>query len=258
MKTIIPSSRLLLLILLCVLAISGCVTTSTGPVKNVDKEKALDTRIQLILSYIRQGNRDLARSSLQKAKAINAEDPRINNATALLYQLEGEPKLAEEEFKKAVRKDSDFAAAYNNYGVFLLSKERYQDALEQFQKAADNLEYDRRDMALTNLANTAERLGMQDKAKADFQQAIRINPRAVGALVALAEIEFEQRNYANAKAYLDRASRFNQPTAKALWLGIRLERVFGNKDKAASLALALKNLYPYSSEYLEYKRLLDE
>ena len=226
--------------------------------KNVDKDKALETRIQLILSYIRQGNRDMARSSLQKAKAINADDPRINNATALLYQLEGEPKLAEEEFKKAVRKDSNFAAAYNNYGVFLLSKQRYDDALEQFQKAANNLDYDRRDMALTNLAMTAQHLGMVDKAKADFEQAIRLNPRSVSALVALAEVEFEQRNYANAKAYLDRAARFNQPTPKALWLGIRLERVFGNKDQEASLALALKNLYPYSSEYLEYKRLLDE
>ncbi|WP_345418580.1 type IV pilus biogenesis/stability protein PilW [Halioxenophilus aromaticivorans] len=258
MNNIINRSLQGLMGLAGVLVLVGCVTTSSGPVKNIDKDKALDTRIQLILSYIRQGNRDLARSSLSKAKAINAEDPRINNATALLYQLEGEPARAEEEFKKALRKDSDFAAAYNNYGVFLLSKERYEEALSQFQNAADNLDYDRRDMALTNLAYTAQRLGMQDKAKADFEQAIRLNPRSFSALVALAEIEFEQRNYANAKAYLNRAGRFNKPTAKALWLGIRLERVFGNQDKEASLALALKNLYPYSSEYLEYKRLLDE
>lgn len=257
MKTITRRLTLLAIFLGAFLLV-GCVTTSTGPQKNIDKSKALDTRIQLILSYIRQGNRDLARSSLVKAKDIDAEDPRINNATALLYQLEGEPKLAEEEFKRAIRKKSDFASAQNNFGVFLLSKKRYEEALEQFQDAADNLEYDRRDVAMTNLANTALKLGLDDKAKADFEQAVRLNSRSVFALVALAEIEFKQRNYAKAKSYLARSSRFNNPSAKALWLGIRLERIFGNQDEEASLALALKNLYPYSSEYLEYKRLLDE
>jgi type IV pilus assembly protein PilF len=37
-------------------------------------------------------------------------------------------------------------------------------------------------------------------------------------------------------------------------LGIQLEKVFGNKDKEASLALILKNNFPYSKEYLEYKQ----
>ena len=32
--------------------------------------------------------------------------------------------------------------------------------------------------------------------------------------------------------------------------------IFGNKDKEASYALALRNLHPYSQEYLEYKKAL--
>jgi len=258
MRTNNKTHAIILVVFFFLLSLSGCVTTSTGKKKNIDKDKALDTRIQLVLSYIRQGNRDLARSSLAKAKDLDAEDPRINNASAMLFQLEGEPKLAEEEFKKAVRKDPNFAAAYNNYGVFLLSKERYQEALDQFQNASNNVEYDRRDMAMTNLGQTAAKLGMQDKAKVSFEQAVRLNPRATTALTELAEIEFDERNYSAAKAYLDRAGRMGQPSPKSLWLGIRLERIFGNKDKEASLALALKNLYPYSEQYLEYKRLLDE
>ncbi|HEY0894045.1 MAG TPA: type IV pilus biogenesis/stability protein PilW, partial [Cellvibrio sp.] len=42
----------------------------------------------------------------------------------------------------------------------------------------------------------------------------------------------------------------------ALLLGIRLERVFGNKDKEASYLLVLKNRFPYSKEYLEYKQTM--
>ena len=251
------SARVLSLFFLCLL-LQACVTTTTGNKNTLNKDKAFDTRIQLVLSYVHQGNRDLARTNLERARDLNRSDPRIHNATALLYQLEGEPKLAEQEFKIATAKDPNFAAAFNNYGVFLASHDRQKEALAAFQSSADNLEYDRRDVALTNLGQTALELGLTEKAKASFEHAIRINPKSVSPLVELAEIEFNERNYAKAKSYLDRAERVAKKTPRGLWLGIRLERIFGNKDREASLALALKNLYPYSTEYLEYKRLLDD
>ncbi|WP_317931597.1 type IV pilus biogenesis/stability protein PilW [Halioxenophilus sp. WMMB6] len=241
------------------LFLGGCVTTRTGGTEsNMDTEKALEKRVQLVLNYVRQGNRDLARSSLNKARAIDADDPRVLNATAMLYQLEGEPLLAEKEFKKAIGRNPEFSTARNNYGVLLSSQERYQEALEQFEGAGRDLEYDRRDVALTNLGQTAQLLGMHEKAKASFEHAVRLNPKSLTPIIELAKIEFSERNYAQAKGYLDRADTLGSPTPQSLWLGIRLERIFGNRDKEASLALALKNMYPYSAEYLEYKRLLDD
>lgn len=237
----------------------GCVTTTTGGnEKRIDKEKAFDTRIQLTLSYIRQGNRDQARNNLNKAKELDATDVRIHNAAALLFQLEGESERAEQEFRAAIKKDPGYSSAHNNFGVFLRSRERHEEALEQFEAAGGDVNYDRRDAALINLGQTALALGLRDKAKASFEHALRLNPSAIDALTELAEIEFNDRNYAQAKAYLDRVGRVARPTAQSLWLGIRLERIFGNQDQEASLALALKNLYPYSNEYLEYKRLLDD
>lgn len=256
---VIPSFRCLrVFLLLLVVGLSGCVTTTTGKENTVNLDKAFNTRIQLVLSYIRQGSRDQARSNLEKARTLKPDDARLHNATAMLYQLEGEPALAEQQFKKAIKKDPNFAAAYNNFGVFLASNDRHKEALDAFQSAANSLSYDRRDVALTNLGQTALKLGLQAKAKASFEHAVRINSKSVTAMLELAELEFTERNYSQAKLYLDRANRLGKKSPKGLWLGIRLERVFGNKDKEASLALALKNLYPYSAEYLEYKRLLDD
>ena len=67
--------------------------------------------------------------------------------------------------------------------------------------------------------------------------------------------------YPASKDYFDRYAKLvkesGQPqSARSLWLGIRLERVFGNKDAEASLALQLKNNHPYSPEYLEYQNSL--
>lgn len=248
-----------LVLVLCALVFTGCVVTESNPSEAVvDKNKALETRIQLTLGYISQGNRDSARTNLNKARDINPNDPRVNNAAGMLYQLEGEPARAEEEFKAALRKAPDFSAARNNYGVFLASRARAEEALEQFQIAANDLEYDRRQVALTNLGQTALKLGLRDKAKASFSQAFRLDPRASLPLLELADLEFQDREYSKAKSYLDLYNKVTKASSRSLWLAIRLERIFGNADREASLALALKNLYPYSAEYLEYKRLLDE
>ena len=67
---------------------------------------------------------------------------------------------------------------------------------------------------------------------------------------------FDAKNYATSKAYLDRYIAMVDRTSRSLWLSIRIERIFGNKDKEASDILALKNLHPYSQEYLAYKKQL--
>jgi type IV pilus assembly protein PilF len=69
-------------------------------------------------------------------------------------------------------------------------------------------------------------------------------------------MSFINQEYAEAKKHLDRYQALGQQSARALLLGIRLERVFGNKDQEASYLLVLKNRYPYSKEYLEYKQTM--
>ena len=77
--------------------------------------------------------------------------------------------------------------------------------------------------------------------------------------IELAEIYFDEENYAESKRYLDQYLLFaDRQSPQSLWLGIRIERIFGNKDKEASYALALRNLHPYSNEYLQYQATLDD
>jgi type IV pilus assembly protein PilF len=77
-------------------------------------------------------------------------------------------------------------------------------------------------------------------------------------MIELALMQFDERDFESSKKNLDRYLEIAAASSKSLWLGIRIERIFGNKDKEASYALALKNLHPYSQEYLEYKNLLKQ
>ena len=78
------------------------------------------------------------------------------------------------------------------------------------------------------------------------------------ALLELAELKFDDGDYSRAKHYLDRFSERNRQVPQSLWLGVRIEKIFGNRDKERSYALALKNLFPYSDETLKYQKMVAE
>lgn len=244
--------------LVCLTVIlSGCVTETTGkPLRPIDKAKALELHIKLAQGYVDKGNRESARHHLRKAYDIDKGSAEATAVQAMLYQLEGEPKLAEESFKKAIKGKKNFTLARNNYGVFLFQAKRYEQALEQFEAAAADLDFDGRAQALVNVGRTALQLGNNEKAKSAFEHASILDRNLTEAFIELADMNFQRQEYADAKKNLDRHMALGQPSARSLLLGIRLERVFGNKDKEASYLLMLKNRFPYSKEYLEYKQTI--
>lgn len=244
--------------LLLLLSLSACVTTLEGGNPATDPNSALETYVQLGLGYLRTGNRDAARLNFNKALEIDKRSAGAHDGMALLYQLEAMEDLAESHFKRAIRYDRNFARARNNYGSFLYEQGRYKDAFTQFDLASQNLDYNRRPIALVNLGRTALKLDDAARAESALKHALALDPSQDRAMIELAEIYFTQQNYAEAKRYLDMYGKATRHSARSLWLGIRLERIFGNRDQEASYALALKNLHPYSQEYLQYRQSLSQ
>lgn len=238
--------------------LSACVTTIESSQIKADPDKALENHIQLALGYLQNDNRDLARFHLNKALEYDKNSPGANNGMAVLYQLEGEKQLAEKYFKTALRADRKFSQARFNYGNFLYQQKRYDEAYEQFEMAAEDLNYERRDLALYSVGRAALQLDNVERAEAALQHSLKLNPKLNLAMVELAEISFNKEDYVSAKKYIDQYATISRHSPRTLWLGIRIERIFGNKDKEASYALQLKNLHPYSKEYLEYKESLEQ
>jgi type IV pilus assembly protein PilF len=71
---------------------------------------------------------------------------------------------------------------------------------------------------------------------------------------SLAEVYYQLGDLNKAQKYYA-TYRLQVPTqsAESLWLGIRLAEKSSDHDTVASYALALKNLFPRSDEYVEYK-----
>ncbi len=247
-----------LVLLVFALLSVACVSNTTGGSRtNVDKAKALELHIQLAEGYIRNNNRESARHHLRRAFDIDRNSIEATATMARLYEMEGENELAEQYYQRALRRNKDMTRTRNDYGLFLYREKRYEDSLDQFEIAAADLDYDDRARVLVNVGRAAAQLGNTTRAEAAFKHANTLNRRLPSALIELADISFQQQDYASAKTYLDQYGEVARPSPRSLLLGIRIERLFGNKDREASYALALRNMFPYSREYLEYKRFFE-
>ena len=163
-----------------------------------------------------------------------------------------EPKLADEHFRKALSSRPADARILNNYGSFLYEEQRYKEAYERFEQAAADTLYPERSRVFENLGMTAAKLGQRDLAQQQLEKALRLNRQQPRALLEMAELSFEDRHYVPARDYYDRFSLLTEQNARSLLLGVRLAKVFEDRDKAASAGLQLKRLYPGTPEYQQY------
>lgn len=249
------SITILFLVLACAL-LAGCITTTESVfTEEASPSKALEKRLELARHYIGEGNWEAAKRNLEMATQIDANNPEVYEAFALVYQSTGEYELAEENFKKAISLNSKFSRCRNNYAAFLYSQERYQEAEDQLDYVVKDTLYSGRPNAFVNLGLCRLKLFDTEGAEAAFVRALAMDKTNQVALLEVARIRYEAQDYTTASKYYDiytRAAR--QQSAAGLLLGIQLAKVDGDSNAEASYAMALRNLYPKSPEYQSYQR----
>jgi type IV pilus assembly protein PilF len=226
-----------------------------------DYQQALSVYVKIAYEQMDAKRYDEAMAALNKAMKIDSDSPKLNTALAKVYQLQGEYEKSDKVFKKVIRHNRDYTDAYLQYGLFLFQRERYEEACEQFTRASEDDFYPSRAAAYFNLGVCHREQGQFDDAEAAFEHCLGLQPGNVDVLLELSDLKNRSQDYPESKQYFDRyvaaMRKAGVPlSARALWLGIQLERQFDNKDAESSLILLLKNNHPYSSEYLEYKKSL--
>ena len=241
-------------LLLVVSLLSGCVTTGdVDPLSTAKgRQEALDAYVNLGVRHIQQGETQLAKVPLKNALALDPSSADAHAALAVAFQIEMEPKLADEHFRKALSQRPKDARLLNNYGGFLYEQKRYAQAQEMYLRAAEDNLYPERSFVFENLGLTALQLKQKEQAKEYFQRSLRLSSRQPRALLEMAHISFEERNYVPANSYYQAFSELAPQNARSLLLGVRLAEVFDDRDRAASLGLQLKRLFPASPEYQQY------
>ncbi len=82
-----------------------------------------------------QGRFDEAAESARRSLEADSTRTRTRHVLAIAYERTFQPDKAELEFRRATTDSPDDWVSFNNYGIFLLGRDRVPEALQQFQRA---------------------------------------------------------------------------------------------------------------------------
>ena len=245
-------------VLITTLLMSGCITTTVSRYDNKkDLTKAEHTYVQIGYGYFEQGNLQEAKKSLTKALDINEKSGGAHLGLARIYDRELEYKLAESHFQKALRYD-DTTEAHFQYGVYLYNRGDLKSAYRELNKVLKDTLYIRRPVVFEYQGVIATRLDEMDEAIGFYKRAIVLNPMLANTHIGLANIYFNRKEYVAAYGYYNGfvglvRSQLTRHSASTLWLGIQLADQNKDANALSSLELQLRNQFPKSTEYQQYK-----
>jgi Tfp pilus assembly protein PilF len=154
--------------------------------------KKSEYHYMLGVSSLNEQNPTGALKEFLEAEKYDKKDPEIQAGLAQAYWLKQAHDLAEKHFLKAIKVSNEDPKYYNNLGALYLSMKRYDDAISAFRTAADNLLFDRSEVAWTGIgmANYEK----QDYAAAQhaYQKALELNPGYYPASFRLGELYYNQ------------------------------------------------------------------
>lgn len=228
--------------------LAACASSGTVGDRASGSDAAI-ANMNLGAGYLRQGNTTLAIERLQRALA---QDPRLAQAhstIALAYDQIGEIEQAEEHYARAAQLEPNNGVTANFYAVFLCNRQqRWADAAPYFRRAADDANYPTPEAALTNAGVCARDAGEAAAAEENFRAALARSPNFPDALLNMIELSYEQRNFLQARAFVQRYLTAQAPTAPVLWTCFNVERELENSDAAQRCASQLRSGFQGSAE----------
>ena len=216
-------------------------------------------------------------AAVAAAAAASAQQPQGSDAEArfnagLTHLREGRPRLALEEFQRAIKQDDKNPYFYKGLGLTYMTLRKFGDAVDAFREARKLNPYytDVRNDLGTALVLS----GKREEGKAEFLGAYNdpTNPTPEISSRNLGQAYFEEKNYAQAANWF-RSSLNRNKAYPDSYLGLAESLVaLGRRDEAtalletgvrecagsAAVKVALADAYYRAGRFAEARPLLEE
>ncbi len=243
------TSKNIVLLLILALAATGCVSTTTGTaLPEADKNDAAEYNYQLGARYFQAGSYELARDRLQRAIDLDPKMAIAYSTLALTYEKLGNMRLATESHERAVRVAPRNFEVLNNYAVFLCNTKDFDGARKYFERAASHPENDDAEVTLTNAGLCMMQKPDAEVAEKFFRDALERKSTYGEALLQLALLKYQQRDYLHARGFLQRYMSTNRSTAGVLYFAAEIEGKLGNYREREEYVDRLIREFPKSPE----------
>jgi type IV pilus assembly protein PilF len=242
------------------LQLAACVTETTvvGSDRQIrpkmDQKEAARTRIALGINYLQRGDNAQAKFNLEKAKSLAPELAEVHNAMAYYYQQVAEFEAAESSYKTAIDLEPNNADSYNNYGAFLCQRGKYDQAEQLLLQAISRPGYIRAADSYENIALC--RLEQKDfiQAKTYLDLSIKHNASRPSALFNLASVNYAMADLPAAQVLLDRMQSASQISPRSVLLGYLIAQEQQDYSRMQTAEQLLLTTYPQSQETLLFSQ----
>jgi type IV pilus assembly protein PilF len=234
------------LLILLLPFLTACVTVGGEPPTRNEKASAIN--VEMGYGYMAQNNFEVANQKLLRALDQNPESASAHLAYATLQNRLLQTDVAQKHYKIATELDPNDSDAANNYGTFLCLNGSEAESEKYFLQALKNPLYKTPEYAYTNAARCLLRIDGKVKAKTYLRKALAAKSDFGNALIEMAQLEFEVENNDSAKLYVDRFHLAQRPTARSLWLAIRVELELNGENDVEELGQQLESDFPNSAE----------
>jgi type IV pilus assembly protein PilF len=253
----------LVLVLLAVLGLAACKTTTTTavdgtvvsqttgkPAQERDRADRARIRLELASAYFSNGQMAPALEEARRALAIDPSYAPAYGFLGVVYMDLNERAQAEENFRRALQLDPANPEINNNFGWFLCRTGRERESVPYFDRAL-------RDPLYATPARAAQNAGLclarvQDYAAAEpyLRRAFELEPGNASIQYELARVSLSRGQLERATFYYQLLTREGGEAASApvLWLGVRLARAGGDLRTETRRARLLSEKFPGSPE----------
>jgi tetratricopeptide (TPR) repeat protein len=164
------------------------------------------SRLSRALVDLYSGKTQVAMEAMSRAQRADPANTEILMYEARAFEDLGEPVQEEAKFRSVLQQRPNFWPAYNQLGRVLYRQGRVPDALKAFQDASTVAPHVA--LPLANAGSMYLRLKRKDDAIEMFQKSLRAAPNEI-AYLNLGGMAFEDRDYAKALDYYDKARDLN-------------------------------------------------
>ena len=233
----------------CMLMLSGCVSSTSGPPKSEpNDDDAADLNYQLGARYYRNGDYDLARDRLELSLEQDPANAIAWSTLGLTYEALGNTRLAEQAYGKAVRVAPRDYQIQDNYATFLCRAGRPEEARRYFDKAIKAPTNDYSERTYTNAGVCMMQIPDYAGAEKYFRGALERRQNYPEALLQMSVLFFEKGDHLRARAFLQRYMEANDVSAPVLYHGIQIESELGDDRARREFTKQLLKDFPNSAE----------
>jgi len=160
-------------------------------------------------AYGKQGEFGKGLSDAREAIRLNPKYFNGYNERGIIYRRTGNLDQAISSFDTAIHLNPNFARAYNNRGNAYGDKGDYNQAIRDYNEAIRRQDRTMQSDFYLNRAGTYQELGALDKASADCDQAIRINPTDGRGYIQRGNVRSAKADYRGAASEFEKATRLS-------------------------------------------------